>query len=127
MRAADMKDTATFEQLVEDVLDSLPPMFAQHLDNVEFIIEQRPTRQHRRQLNIQRGEIVYGCYEGVPLPERSTFDIAMPATIILFQQPLEQDYPDPVDLREQVRRTLLHEVAHHFGISDERLDELGAY
>jgi predicted Zn-dependent protease with MMP-like domain len=50
-----------------------------------------------------------------------------PAIIILFQQPLEQDFPDPDDLREQVRRTVLHEVAHHFGISDDRLHELGAY
>ncbi len=116
-----------FAQLVGEILDELPPAFAVHLDNVEVLVDDYPTPKHRRSLGIEPWETVYGCYEGVPLTEREADDIGPPAVIIIFQQPLEHDFRDPSTLREQLRRTILHEVAHHFGISDERLEDLGAY
>ncbi len=122
-----MLSAEEFEQLVVETLDHLPPAFARHLDNVEIIIEDRPTREHRQHMGLKPWQSIYGYYEGVPLTERSTFDMDIPATIFLFRQPLTRDFPSATILREQVRRTILHEIAHHFGISDERLDELGAY
>lgn len=116
-----------FIHLVEEALDSLPPDFGRYLDNVEILVEDAPTADHLHAVGLQADDVLYGSYEGVPLTERTSLDMGDPAIIILFQQPLEQDFPDPDDLREQVRRTVLHEVAHHFGISDDRLHELGAY
>jgi predicted Zn-dependent protease with MMP-like domain len=120
-------DYARFEQLVLDTLESLPPEFVPFLENVEIIIEPRLTRDIRQRYDLEPDDVVYGLYEGVPLPERSGDDITLPDMIILFQAPLEQDFPDEHELREEVRRTVLHELAHHLGISDERLEELGAY
>lgn len=117
----------SFELLVAEVLDSLPPSIGVHLQNVEVIIEPRLTRKVRQRYGLGREEVVYGLYEGVPLPERESYEMYLPAIIVIFQEPLEQDYPDPEVLRREVRRTLLHELAHHLGISDERLEELGAY
>ncbi len=116
-----------FVQLVEEALDSLPPAFGRYLDNVEILVEDAPTADYLREVGLEPDDALYGIYEGVPLTERTSLDLGDPAIIILFQQPLEQDFPEPDDLREQVRRTVLHEVAHHFGISDDRLHELGAY
>ncbi len=119
--------TAEFEQLIVEVLDSLPPEFARHLDDVEILVAERLTRKDRRMLGLQPDETVYGVYEGIPLTEQSALDVDVPATIIIYQQPLEHDYPELAELRVEVRRTVLHELAHHFGISDDRLHELGAY
>lgn len=120
-------DTVAFEQLVVEVLDSLPDEFARHLENVEIIIEQKPTREQCRTLGLKSGQILYGSYEGVPLTGRYSLAPYLPAVIRIFQEPLVRNFSDRTVLREQVRRTVLHELAHHFGISDERLHELGAY
>lgn len=119
--------THEFETLVGEVLDSLPPAFASRLDNLEIIVARRPSRQQRQELGLQADESLYGYYEGVPLPERTAWDAPLPAIIYIFQEPLQRDFSTADALQEQVRRTVLHEIAHHFGISDERLTELGAY
>jgi predicted Zn-dependent protease with MMP-like domain len=120
-------DSEAFEQLVVDALESLPAVFQGYLSNVEIIIDRRPSREQRRALGLKPWQDVYGMYEGVPLTERSGDTLAPPDTIVIFQTPLERDFRSPVALREQVQRTVLHEIAHVFGISDERLRELGAY
>lgn len=120
-------DSEAFEELVIEVLKGLPPEFAPYLSNIEVIVERRPTRDHRRALGLKPWQSVYGCYEGIPLTERLSDTMALPDTITIFQEPLERDFRTYVQLREQVRRTVLHELAHHFGISDERLRDLGAY
>ncbi|NJP06054.1 MAG: metallopeptidase family protein [Chloroflexaceae bacterium] len=119
--------TDDFEQLVVQVLDTLPARFEPYLENVEFLIEQRPSPKQLQAVHMDEHESLYGLYEGIPLTERTSFDFAMPSIIILFQEPLERDFPAEWKLRDEVRRTVLHELAHHFGISDERLEELGAY
>ncbi len=120
-------DHHEFEQLVLDTLEHLPPQFIPYLNNVEIIIEPRITRTLRRKFDLEPKEIVYGIYEGVPLPERDSDHAYMPDTITIFQEPLVRDFPNPDTLRQEVRQTVLHELAHHLGISDERLEELGAY
>jgi predicted Zn-dependent protease with MMP-like domain len=120
-------DSAAFAQLVVDALESLPAPFQAHLANVDVIIERSPSREQRRALGLRPWQNVYGMYDGIPLTERSGATLAPPDTISIFQTPLERDFRSPAELRSQVRRTVLHEIAHAFGISDERLRELGAY
>ncbi len=120
-------DSATFEQLVAEALDSLPAAFAEYLANVEVIVERRPTREQRRLLGLKPWQTAYGMYYGVPLTERTSSMLVLPDTIVIFQEPLERDFRSAAELRAQVRRTVLHEIAHVFGISDDRLRELGAY
>ena len=120
-------DADTFESIVVEALDSLPPEFARYLENLEIQIEPRPTREHRRAVGLKPWQTLYGLYQGVPLTNRSSGALLMPDLITLFQEPLERDFPSRDRLRAQVRRTLLHEIAHFFGISDARLRELDAY
>ena len=120
-------DVDTFESVVIEALDSLPPEFARHMINVEVQIEPRPTREHRRMVGLKPWQTLYGLYQGVPLTERTGGSPILPDVITIFQQPLERDFPGRDALRAQVRRTVLHEIAHFFGISDARLRDLDAY
>jgi predicted Zn-dependent protease with MMP-like domain len=120
-------EAADFEQLVVEAIEQLPPTFAPFLAQVEITVERRPTREQRRMLGIKPWQTVYGFYEGVPLTERSGDSFHSPDLIVIFREPLERDFRTLAALREEVQRTVLHEIAHMFGISDERLRELGAY
>jgi predicted Zn-dependent protease with MMP-like domain len=120
-------DRETFEEIVAEALDTLPPEFARHLENVEVHVALRPDREQRRAAGIKPWQTLYGLYEGVPLTERVGGGPLLPDTITIFQEPLTRAFPSRDALREEVRRTVLHEIAHFFGISDERLRELDAY
>ena len=122
-----MMDDRVFEAMVREVLDTLPPEFARHLANIEVQVAPRPLPLHRRVANIRPWQTLYGLYEGVPLTERGGASPLMPDLITIFQEPLERDFPGQAELRAQVRHTVLHELAHFFGISDDRLHELDAY
>ena len=120
-------DAEAFEAIVAEALDSLPAEFARYMDNVEIQIELRPTREHRRAVGIKPWQTLYGLYQGVPLTQRVGGAPILPDVITIFQEPIERDFRGHDELRAQVRRTVLHEIAHFFGISDERLHELDAY
>jgi predicted Zn-dependent protease with MMP-like domain len=116
-----------FEAIVVEALDSLPPEFARYLENVEVQVEPRPTRTHRQSVGLKPWQTLYGLYQGVPLTERAGGAPMLPDVITIFQEPIERDFRGRDALRAQVRRTVLHEIAHFFGISDDRLHELDAY
>ncbi len=120
-------EATEFEQLVVEALDQLPSVFSPFLAQVEITVERRPTREHRRMLALKPWQTIYGLYEGVPLTERSSDSFHSPDLIVIFREPLERDFRTLSALRAEVQRTVLHEIAHVFGISDERLRELGAY
>lgn len=123
-------DEATFNQIVVEALDALPPEFAQVFENVEVIVEDRPAAHHRQAVGLKPWHrmTLYGLYQGVPLPQRThNYGLVAPDTITIFRAPLLRDFPQPDALRAQIRRTVLHEIAHYFGIDDDRLHELGAY
>jgi predicted Zn-dependent protease with MMP-like domain len=129
-----MLPPAQFEELIGDALDELPPFFQARLDNVVVLVEMWPSRRVLREMDIPPGETILGLYSGIPLTERThDYSFVPPDTITLFQGPIENaaaahvegDYHDRV--REEVRHTVIHEIAHHFGIDDDRLVELGAY
>lgn len=114
-----------FDELVDRALDSIPMPFAAALAEVAIVIADDPSPDQRRENDLGPDDTLYGLYEGVPRTAWAADDIAAPNRITLFRLPLEEDFPDPVDLADEVRLTVLHELAHHLGIDDERLDELG--
>ena len=115
-----------FEQLVEAALDGLPPDIQRLLDNVAIVIDDEPSAQQLSEGGFADGEeeTLYGLYEGVPATAWGADWAALPNKITLFRLPLEEDFADPHELTDEVRRTVLHELAHHAGIDDERLHEL---
>jgi predicted Zn-dependent protease with MMP-like domain len=115
---------APFESLVERALDSLPKEFQRLLADVAIVIEEAPSPDQSGYADTPGDDWLYGVYEGVPATEWGADMVPFPNKITLFQRPLETDFPDPVDLEEQVRITVLHELAHHAGIDDDRLIEL---
>jgi predicted Zn-dependent protease with MMP-like domain len=107
----------SFERLVERALDGLPQEMQRLLENVAIVIEDEPEGGHDQ-------EVLYGLYEGVPATEYGSDWVALPNKITLFRLPLEEDFADPRELEGEVRRTVVHELAHHAGIDDARLHEL---
>jgi predicted Zn-dependent protease with MMP-like domain len=109
------------------VIEKLPRQFRQQLDNVEIVVEHRPSEKLLRAEGLDpRHDTLYGIYEGVPLPERSLLDPPLlPDKITIFAEPLLQDFPDPEELREEIRLTVLHEIAHYFGMDDDEIEDLG--
>jgi len=118
-------DQATFEDLVERALAAIPEPFSRHLERVAIVIDDEPTRQQLRENGLRPDETLYGLYEGVPLVEYAADWSPVPNKITLFRLPLEEDFPDPDELADEVTRTVVHELAHHLGIDDRRLHELG--
>ncbi len=118
----------SFEELVAEALDSLPPDIQEKLENVEVVVEWRPSPAQMRRMGLGPGQTLFGLYEGVPLTERTSgYNLVLPDKITIFRQPIEAYCRTDEQVRQTVRRTVLHELAHHFGISDDRLRELGAY
>ncbi len=116
-----------FYALVRRALASLPEPIRQRLSNVDIVIERYPSSAHLRQAGLGRRDTLYGLYEGVPLAERgSSYGLVLPDKITIFQGPLEADFAgDEEELVQQVRITVLHEIAHHLGLSEEAMEELG--
>jgi predicted Zn-dependent protease with MMP-like domain len=105
----------TFDQHVERALASLPPQLAEAIRNVEISVED----EHPDDPDL------FGLYEGVPLTERGDWAGSLPDRIRIFRLPLEESFDDPAELEEEIRITVLHELAHYFGIDENRLEELG--
>lgn len=118
-----------FEAMAAEAIDSLPPIFLQRLENVEIVVEKRPSAALLRELNVPPGNTLLGLYEGVPLTERtSDYGLVVPDLITLFQDPIVAATDGSREaVQAEIRHTIVHEVAHYFGISDERLHELGLY
>ncbi len=118
-----------FEELVEEALTEIPATLWRAIDNVFVTVEEWPTQQQLQSAAIGPGSLLLGLYEGVPLTARThAYGLVPPDKITIFRRPILRVCPPNDDaIREQVRRTVLHEIAHHFGISDARLHELGAY
>ena len=112
-------DETEFEEVVRAAIDTLPPDLSGVMSNVAIVVEDEPPP----------GMPLLGLYEGVPLTSRSSgYSGVPPDKITIYRLPLERLYgQDPALLREQIRRVVLHEIAHHFGISDDRLRELDRY
>ena len=105
----------TFEDQVRTALDELPPHIAAALKNVAVVVENQ---------NPEDPDL-FGLYHGVPLPERGDMSGMLPDKISIYRIPLEESFSDPEELREEIRITVLHELAHYFGLDEDRIAELG--
>jgi predicted Zn-dependent protease with MMP-like domain len=121
-------ETERFEMLVARAVEGLPEEFRERLDNIDIVVADRPTLKQLSKAERKRGETLLGLYEGVPLPERTHgYGFVVPDVITIFQGPVESVCKSDSGIIAEVRRVVLHEIAHHFGISDDRLRELGRY
>ncbi len=115
-----------FEALVRQAVRDLPPEFGERLDNLDIVVERRPSPRRLHQGRVRPGYTLLGLYLGVPQTHRGLgYSYALPDRIIIFQEPIQHIVSSEEELVEQVRATVIHEIAHHFGIDDERLHELG--
>ncbi len=121
-------DRIAFADLVADVVDSLPEPFLDALDNVDVVAEDWPDPNTLRLAGVRSRYGLLGFYHGVPLTSRtSSYGPISPDKISIYRMPIEAQCRTEEELRELTRRVVLHEIAHHFGISDDRLHQLGAY
>jgi predicted Zn-dependent protease with MMP-like domain len=117
---------AHFEELVEKALKSLPPQFAEFLQEVPLEVRDRATQREMRDARVRPDGLLLGLYHGRPRTIRSVMDSgAMPDVIYIFQDAIEQCCHTEDELVEQVRTTVLHEIGHHFGMNEEDLEKLG--
>ena len=121
-------ETAQFEAMVVDAIESLPAAFREQLANLEFGVEDWARPDDYGRTKTPQGATLLGVYRGVPMTKRGTgYHMTLPDRIVVFRQPLQRLARDEADLRERVAHVVRHEVAHYFGISDERLREIDAY
>jgi predicted Zn-dependent protease with MMP-like domain len=118
------RETLDFNELLERAIEGLPPELSELLDNVAIVVDDWPDYSTPLASGDHYGTL-YGLYEGVPLTERGAgYYGTLPDKITIFRGPLERDFRRR-ELEEQIRITVVHEIAHHFGIDEERLEELG--
>ncbi|HEY8806620.1 MAG TPA: metallopeptidase family protein [Candidatus Limnocylindria bacterium] len=113
-------ERARFARLVRRALMDLPAEFGQRMRNVEIVTDEEPDATH-----VKAGQELLGLYEGVPLTERAYGEPYIPDRISIYRGPIQRMSTSPRRQAQIVRDTVMHEIAHHFGISDERLAELG--
>jgi predicted Zn-dependent protease with MMP-like domain len=114
-----------FRRLVHEALGQVPEEFRGYLEGVPVIIESWPPDELLDALGVPEDETLYGLYSGRPITEGLPESGELPPRITLFRAPLLEDCEDEAELRDEITTTVIHEIAHHFGIGEERLKELG--
>ena len=117
-------DTPQFERLVRQALNELPSEFRSRMENVDVVVEARATRDQLIGSGLDDDESLLGLYEGIPLPERYDYVLVLPDKITLFQATIESICETEQDIVREIQDTVVHEVAHHFGIDDHELDAI---
>ena len=120
--------TDRFIQFVAEALESLPESFAEKMDNVEVVVEEWPDSETLRLAGVRSPAGLLGFYHGVPLTLRTAgYNMVAPDKISIYRRPILMHCRTGAEVRETVHRVVRHEIAHYFGIDDERLREIGAY
>ena len=115
-----------FEVLVAEALDSLPDEIVAWLDNVVVVVGERPTPEQLAQAGLGPGDLLFGLYVGLPKTRRGfTYGEIVPDKIVIYRQAIEQVCRTPARIRECVRKTVLHEIGHHFGMDEDQLRAAG--
>ena len=118
-------DRARFEQLVARVIEDLPEEFLVKLQNIDVVVEDRPTSGQVSRARLRRGQTLLGLYEGVPQTKRGRYyGLVPPDKITIFQKPIEARCSHKAEIIAEIQRVVKHEIAHHFGISDARLHQI---
>jgi predicted Zn-dependent protease with MMP-like domain len=119
-------ERSAFERLVHDALQELPQTFRDKLTNVAVIVEDYPSDELLVRMEVPEDETLFGLYEGTPLTERGHFESPLyPDRILIFQGPIEDEFTTQDEIKEQVRVTVMHEIAHFFGFDDDDLEGSG--
>lgn len=118
-------DDTAFAALITQVIDELPQKYLANMNNVAIVYEDEPTPQQRKQLKLRCHESLYGLYQGIPLIQRNAgYNLVLPDKITLFKHPLLAASHDLASLKANVKHTLWHEIAHHFGLDHDRIHYL---
>jgi predicted Zn-dependent protease with MMP-like domain len=114
-----------FERLVVEAITLIPKRFRREMRNLALVVEDEPSVALLREMEIEPPDSLYGLYQGTPLPERSwAHGNALPDRITLYQTPIEEDCEDEDEIRAVIGETLIHEVGHYFGLSEEEIEEI---
>lgn len=114
-------DNKKFRKLVKEALDSLPKEFAEKLNNVAVVVEDSPTPAQLRKIGLAPWGLLFGLYEGVPQIHRGIYYSSPPDKITIFKNSIERVAQTEEQIKAQVRATVIHEIGHHFGLSDKDL------
>jgi predicted Zn-dependent protease with MMP-like domain len=121
-------DREIFEAWVAEALDALPEAFRAHLENVEVVVEDWPDRETLRRAGVHHPAELLGFYHGIPQTQRTRhYGLVLPDKISIYRRPIELHSHTPQEIQETIHHVLRHEIAHHFGISDARLKDMGVY
>ena len=116
---------AAFERLVNEAVMLIPTRFRREIRNLALVVEDEPSAQLLASMDIEPPDSLYGLYEGTPITEREwTHGNALPDRITLFQRPIEEDSEDEDEVRAVIGETLIHEVGHYFGLSEEEIEAI---
>lgn len=116
---------AEFERLVAEAVTLIPARFRREMKNLALVVETEPSPDLLDEMEIEPPDSLYGLYQGTPLPERGwAFGNALPDRITLFQRPIEEDCQDEDEIRAVIGETLIHEVGHYFGLSEEEIEAI---
>src|SRR5215216_219951 len=114
-----------FERLVAEAVTLIPRRFRREMKNLALVVEEEPSAALLDEMEIEPPDSLYGLYQGIPLPERSWTDgNHLPDKITLFQRPIEEDCEDEEEIRAVIGETLIHEVGHYFGLSEDEIEEI---
>jgi predicted Zn-dependent protease with MMP-like domain len=118
-------DRERFERLVARAVEALPEEFLSRLENVDVVVQDRPTLAQLDRVGLNRGQTLLGLYEGIPQTKRGRhYGLVVPDVITIFRQPIEARCRHDAEVTAEIQRVVKHEIAHHFGISDARLQQL---
>jgi len=114
-----------FEKLVAEAVTLIPARFRREMKNLALVVEDEPTPELLEEMDIEPPDSLYGLYQGTPITER-TWDYGnhLPDRITIYQRPIEEDCDDEDDMRAVIGETLIHEVGHYFGLSEEEIEEI---
>jgi predicted Zn-dependent protease with MMP-like domain len=116
---------AAFVQLVAEAVKLIPAKFRREMKNLALVVEDEPSAELLEEMEIEPPDSLYGLYQGTPLPERTWgFGNTLPDRITLFQRPIEEDCEDEDEIRIVIGETLIHEVGHYFGLSEEEIEAI---
>ncbi|MCA9392243.1 metallopeptidase family protein [candidate division WWE3 bacterium] len=110
-----------FDDLVQEVVENLPEDFKDKFDNVAVVTEIWPTREDLQRGNVGRGMTLFGLYVGIPKTKRLNYSFVLPDKIKIFMGPIMQSVTSEQEARAQIRKTVLHEIGHHFGMNEEEV------
>lgn len=114
-----------FDRLVRESLDELPRQYIENLNNVAILAEDEPSEYQKQQAKVGPNSLLFGLYEGIPLSKRGTgTTMALPDKITLFKKAIRSVSRNDADLKERIKRTLWHEIAHHYGLDHDQIHKL---